>query len=542
MSVSIVPAPALQADVYARALDARDARFDGIFFVGIITTRIYCRPVCPARVSYHDHRRFFRSAAAAERAGFRPCMRCRPELAPGLALIDAVPRLARDAANRIAAGALNGHSVAELANDLGVSERHLRRALEREIGASPLELAQTYRLLLAKRLLADTGLSITRIAYASGFQSLRRFNAAFRAQYRMAPSALRITRRGRGGTRALADDAPVRLSLAYRAPFAWDALLAFLGRDAVDGIDVVDGNRYGRTVEIEGHSGFVFIENGGASPEAERAGTSSKARTRHPRRSQVRASHVDVAISPSLVPVMMPLLARLRQVFDLDAEPTAIDAHLLQGDLGTLVSRHPGVRIPGAFDGFDLALRTILRGDARGRPIEDVSSDLASRVAQVLGEPIETGVASLSRLPPTASRLSQLPSARLEALGVPRQRANAVIAVARLVVDRQLILAPGSDPVAMRQLLAAIDGVGDQLATNIVMRALSWPDVLPVTDPALQSVTGVSSASDLHALAEQWRPWRSYAALHLWLEAEAPSVTHPLPASRFSLPASLGMR
>ncbi|HEX4681308.1 MAG TPA: AlkA N-terminal domain-containing protein, partial [Gemmatimonadaceae bacterium] len=356
MSVSIIPAPALQADVYARALDARDARFDGVFFVGIITTRIYCRPVCPARVSYHDHRRFFRSAAAAERAGFRPCMRCRPELAPGLALIDAVPRLARDAANRIAAGALNGHSVAELANDLGVSERHLRRALEREIGASPLELAQTYRLLLAKRLLADTGLSITRIAYASGFQSLRRFNAAFRAQYRMAPSALRITRRGRGGTRTLADDAPVRLSLAYRAPFAWDALLAFLGRDAVDGIDVIDGNRYGRTVEIDGHTGFVFIENGGA-PEAERAGPSLKARTR-PRRSQVRASHVDVAISPSLVPVMMPLLARLRQVFDLDAEPTAIDAHLLQGELGTLVARHPGVRIPGAFDGFDLALRT----------------------------------------------------------------------------------------------------------------------------------------------------------------------------------------
>ncbi|HEY3747463.1 MAG TPA: AlkA N-terminal domain-containing protein [Gemmatimonadaceae bacterium] len=519
MSVSIIPAPALQADVYARALDARDARFDGVFFVGIITTRIYCRPVCPARVSYHDHRRFFRSAAAAERAGFRPCMRCRPELAPGLALIDAVPRLARDAANRIAAGALNGHSVAELANDLGVSERHLRRALEREIGASPLELAQTYRLLLAKRLLADTGLSITRIAYASGFQSLRRFNAAFRAQYRMAPSALRITRRGRGGTRTLADDAPVRLSLAYRAPFAWDALLAFLGRDAVDGIDVVDGNRYGRTVEIDGHTGFVFIENGGA-PEAERAGPSLKARTR-PRRSQVRASHVDVAISPSLVPVMMPLLARLRQVFDLDAEPTAIDAHLLQGELGTLVARHPGVRIPGAFDGFDLALRTILRGDARGRPKEDASSDSASRVAKVLGEPIETGIASLTRLPPTAHRLSQSGSPRLEALGVPRQRANAVIAVARLVVDRKLILAPGSDPVATRQLLTAIDGIGDQLATVIVMRALSWPDVLPSTDHALQGVTGVSSASDLHALADQWRPWRSYAALHLWLESEA---------------------
>src|SRR5712672_1526677 len=160
MSASIVPALAAQADVYARALDARDARFDGLFFVGIITTHIYCRPVCPARVSYQEHRRFFRSAAAAERAGFRPCMRCRPELAPGLALIDAVPRLARAAAHRIAAGALNGRTVADLARDLGVGERHLRRALEREIGVSPLELAQTHRLLLAKQLLSDTRLSV----------------------------------------------------------------------------------------------------------------------------------------------------------------------------------------------------------------------------------------------------------------------------------------------------------------------------------------------------------------------------------------------
>jgi AraC family transcriptional regulator, regulatory protein of adaptative response / DNA-3-methyladenine glycosylase II len=528
MSASMVLAAAQQADVYARALDARDARFDGVFFVGIITTRIYCRPVCPARVSYHDHRRFFRSAAAAERAGFRPCMRCRPELAPGLALIDAVPRLARDAANRIAAGALNGHSVSELARDLGVSERHLRRALEREIGASALELAQTHRLLFAKRLLADTGLSITRIAYASGFQSLRRFNAAFRAQYRMAPSSLRIARRGRGGTRAQADDAPVRLSLAYRAPFAWDALLTFLGQDAVVGIDVVDGNRYGRTVEIEGHRGFVFIENGGAPPEAQRAGASPSARTRHARRlSHTRVSHVDVAISPSLVPVMMPLLARLRQVFDLDADPTSIDAHLLQDDLGTLVARHPGVRIPGAFEGFDVALRTILRGDAGGRRAGDPSSDPATRVAEVLGEPIDTGIPSLSRLPPTAHRLAHSGSARLEALGVPRQRANAAIAVARLVADRKLVLTPGSDALAIRKTLAEIDGIGDQLATVIVMRALSWPDVLPTTDPALQSVTGVSSASELHALAEKWRPWRSYAALHLWLEAEREEVHAP---------------
>src|SRR3954467_2463932 len=322
MSASISPALPLQPDVYARALDARDPRFDGVFFVGIVTTRIYCRPVCPARVSYQDHRRFFPSAAAAESAGFRPCMRCRPELAPGLALIDAVPRLARDAENRIAAGALNGHTVSELASDLGVSERHLRRALEREIGASPLELAQTHRLLLAKRLLSDTRLPILRIAYASGFQSLRRFNAAFRTQYRMAPRELRAARPNRAGAAAPTDDALVRLSLTYRTPFAWDALLVFLRRDAVDGIDVVDGERYGRTIELDGHTGFVFVENMAAKAKGIKG-----------------VGHISVSISESLVPVLMPLLARLRQLFDLDAQPTVIDAHLAQGQLATLVAR-----------------------------------------------------------------------------------------------------------------------------------------------------------------------------------------------------------
>src|SRR6185369_15105610 len=220
-------------DAWERALGARDPRFDGIFYVGIITTKVYCRPVCPARVSYHDHRRFFETAASAERAGFRPCLRCRPELAPGRALVDAVPRLASVAAHRIAAGALNDCSVRQFARDLGVSERHLRRALEREVGVTPLELAQTHRLLLAKRLLVDTPLTVTRVAYASGFQSLRRFNSVFRERYRMSPTALRR----RQSTDSVAvrpsptdePSSPLRLTLAYREPLAWNALLGVLG-------------------------------------------------------------------------------------------------------------------------------------------------------------------------------------------------------------------------------------------------------------------------------------------------------------------------
>src|SRR5918999_5506880 len=222
----------LQADICQRAVHARDVRFDGIFFVGITTTRVYCRPVCPARVSYPERRRFFDSAASAERAGYRPCLRCRPELAPGRALMDAVPRLARLAAQRIGAGALNGNSVADLARELGVSERHLRRALERELGVSPAELAQTHRLLLAKRLLAETSLPVTRVAFASGFQSLRRFNSVFRERYRLSPSALRrATPSSGGGSTAPAGDF-VTLTLAYRPPLDWPLLVRRLAGEA----------------------------------------------------------------------------------------------------------------------------------------------------------------------------------------------------------------------------------------------------------------------------------------------------------------------
>src|SRR5829696_6710928 len=209
-----------------RAVESADARFDGVFFVGITSTRIYCRPTCPARISHPEYRRFFSSAAAAERAGFRPCLRCRPELAPGLARVDAVPRLAHSAAARIASGALNGRGVDVLARELGVSDRQLRRALQQELGVTPIELAQMHRLLMAKQLLTDTRLSMTQVAYASGFQSLRRFNALFRARYKLNPVGLR---RGDPQQRSSLSSDDVRLTLSYRPPLDWNALLAFLG-------------------------------------------------------------------------------------------------------------------------------------------------------------------------------------------------------------------------------------------------------------------------------------------------------------------------
>ncbi len=518
MAWAALPPP----DVCERALDARDQRFDGIFFVGVTTTMVYGRPTCPARVSHSDHRRFFDSAAAAERAGFRPCLRCRPELAPGRAPMDAVPRLARIAADRIGAGALNGQSVSQLARELGVSARHLRRAMEREIGVSPLELAQTHRLLLAKRLLADTSLSVTRVAYASGFQSLRRFNASFREQYRMAPSAIRRAPRTLGGkTLPSGDDAPLNLTLSYRAPYGWDALLSFLRSDAIDGVEIVDGRFYGRTIHLAGCSGFVAVEDAGVQPDECRPDMqvhSPATLARQPARTHV--NYLNVAVSQSLVPVLMPLLARLRQLFDLDAEPTVIDAHLAEGGLGALVARRPGVRIPGTIDGFEVALRAILRGRTRtnhGRSLRDP----ARRVVWALGEPLETGIPALSRLAPTAARVADAGSARLESFGIPRTRAVAAVAVARLVADGALQLEPGSDAAETRRVLTDIPGIGDRVATTIVMRALYWPDALSIADCALQRAAGVSTARELGARGEQWRPWRAYAAMHLWLEGQA---------------------
>lgn len=459
--------PSVHREAYALAVDARDPRFDGVFFVGITTTRVYCRPVCPSRVAYDHHRRFFDSAAAAERAGFRPCLRCRPELAPGRTMITAVSRLAQAAAQRIGAGALNGHGVADLAGELGVSERHLRRALEREVGVSPHELAQTHRLLLAKRLLRDTDLPVTRIAYASGFQSLRRFNAVFRAQYGMAPTALR---RAKTGARRSTNTESLRLTLAYREPFAWRALLSCLKRDAIPGVELVTGHRYARTVRIDGASGVVLV------------------------RDETAGQHLVIDVSPALVPVLMPLIAGLRRVFDLDAEPAIVDAHLAQEGLGALVAERPGVRLPGALDGFAVALSALVHDRL-----------LMERVVKTFGEPIETAVPGLTRLAPTAARIAEAGASAIGASGVPARSAGSIAALAKALDNGTLRLSPGSDAALMRHALLDIEGVNEGQADMIVLRALSWPDAFPATDAALL------------ARAERWRPWRAYAAVHLAL-------------------------
>lgn len=377
--------------------------------------------------------------------------------------MEALPRLAQAAADRIASGALNGRGVANLAAELGVSERHLRRAVERAIGVSPIALAQTHRLLLAKQLLMDTSLSVTQIAFASGFQSLRRFNSVFRERYRLSPTAVRRS----AGIRPPKPTELIRLTLAYRAPLAWDTLLGHLSMSALPGVEVVGNGHYARTVRLENRTGVVVVEDGCAEK-----------------------AHLNIDLSPSLLPALMPLLAKLRRLFDLDAEPTVVDAHLAEGGLGDFVSRRPGLRVPGAFDGFEVALGLMLRTGPE---------DLARRVIANLGQPFSTETPGLGYLAPCATRVAEAGAARLRALGAPTRLAESIEAMAMAVSENALKLEPGGDASVAKRALMAITGVDEQLATMIIMRALHWPDAFPAADPR----------------AESWRPWRGYAALHL---------------------------
>lgn len=477
-----------------RALAARDPRFDGLFFVGVTTTGIYCRPICPARVPGADRCRFYPSAAAAEADGFRPCLRCRPEKAPGRSPVDATTRLAGDAAARIAAGALNhGVSVDDLAASLHTSPRQLRRAVRREYGVSPVRLAQTHRLLLAKRLLTESSLSISEIAFASGFSSVRRFNSLFRSRYRFSPTSLR--RRPRGH---VIDGDGLALDLEYRPPLEWNAMLGFLAGRAIPGVETVNGAHYARTVAIGTHRGWI------------RVGPSATANT------------LRVEVSTSLTLVLMSLLARVRDLFDLDAEPQVIDSQLA-GDplLAPHLRRHAGLRVPGAMDGFELALRAVLGQQVSVAAATTLSGRLATRFA----EAADPGVPGLSRFPIDAARLAEAPVEAIASLGIPRARAECISHLAKAHAEGGLCLEPGSDVETVIRRLQTIPGIGPWTAQYIAMRALHWPDAFPQSDLGVRRALGGMSEARILEIAENWRPWRAYATMHLWRGlADSPEV------------------
>lgn len=495
-----------------RALIARDSRFDGVFFIGVTSTRVYCRPVCRAPKPRPERCRYFTCAAAAERRGFRPCLRCRPELAPGIAhvtgkgavaSIDAVAQLARDAAQRIAAGALDECGVEQLATELGFSARHLRRAVERELGATPVQLATTRRLLTAKQLLSETDLAITRVAFASGFRSLRRFNSLFRSHYRLAPSDLRLRARPprRDGAPAIRNT--ISLSLAYRPPYAWAPIRDYLLARATPGLEAVtqDG-RYWRSVRIHGHRGFFAVGSAPGLPQ----------------------DTLRLDISVPLLPALIPLLTRIRDLFDLDADPHAMVSHFGPDlVLGPLVTRRPGLRVAGTVDRFDLALRTVLGQQVTVRG----ASTLAGRLVRLVGEPLaetpvleDGGPVPITHLPVTAERLADASESSIAGIGLPRSRAASVAGLARAAAGGDLPeLADDAlrgDPTTFIHRLTAISGIGPWTAAYIAMRALHWPDAFPESDLGLRKAMGGLTPAKLRAAAEAWRPWRAYAAQHLW--------------------------
>ena len=473
----------LDSDNCYRALAAHDARFDGRFFVGVRSTRIYCRPVCTVRLPKRENCRFFRSAAAAEVDGYRPCLRCRPELAPGLASVDAPTRFAQAAVDLIEDGVLERGGIEALASRVGITSRHLRRVFDGEFGVSPIEYAQTQRLLLAKRLLTDTSLPVIDVALASGFGSLRRFNALIRARYRMPPSRLR---------RDAAPDAlppSMRFELAYRPPYDWDAIVAFLGARAIVGVECVDAHGYQRTLAVTHRggrsSGWVSIAHA-------------------PRR---HALVVDV--SASLARAVPAVLARVRHAFDLGCDPEPIAARL-----GALALARPGLRVPGAFDGFELAVRAVI-----GQQVSVAGArTLLGRIVAAFG--IDAGASLRSgpaRAFPSPQALAERSPAELRGVGLTSARARTLHELAAAVAAGRIDLTAGADVERTRAALEAIRGIGAWTSGYVAMRALGWPDAFLDNDLVVMRAMGETSASRARARSEAWRPWRAYAVMHLWM-------------------------
>lgn len=471
------------ASCYA-ALAARDTRFDGVFYVGVRTTGIYCRPICPARLPASIRCEFFASAAEAERAGYRACWRCRPEIAPGNAAVDARSRLARSAWARIEAGFLNDHSLGELGQALGVTSRHLRRVTEAEFGISPVELAQTRRLALAKQLLHDTRMSMADVAFAAGFGSVRRFNSLFQERFKRRPSSVR---RDHGAGAPGTDTISLRLD--FRPPFDWEALLSFLRARAIPRVEVVDSGQYRRSVALDGHVGWVAV---GAEPG----------------RNRLRAR-----VALSLAPKLMEITSRLRAQFDLDARPDIISAHLgLDPILQPLLRVRPGLRVPGAFDGFELAIRAVLGQQVSVRAATTISGRLVDR----FGREVNCELDGIARTFPTAGMMADATVAQVKKIGIPETRARTIVALARLLAEGRVDLSPGGDPESVVAALQTVTGIGPWTAHYLAMRALRWPDAFPAGDLAVRRALGVDTARAAERRSVPWRPWRAYAVVHLW--------------------------
>jgi len=501
-----MPSPAalavpLDAAVCERARLSRDPRFDGRFFTAVRSTGIYCRPVCPAPAALRRNVDYYPSAAAAEAAGFRPCLRCRPELAPD----EGAWRRGDDAVARslklIDQGFLAENPLDALAARVHLGERQLRRLFVERLGAAPIRVHGTRRLLFAKQLLTETALPITEVALASGFSSLRRFNAAFLEAYRMAPGELRRQAprdaEPGGTTQALV------LRLGYRPPFDFAATLAFLRERALPGVEAVDAHGYSRTIGTPEAPGWLRV-------------------SRWPDGRGTRAHALKLELHGVAPAQLAATVARVRRMFDLDADPEAIAA-VLSADprLGPLLRRRPGLRLPGAWDGFETAVRAVI-----GQQVSVAAArTLATRLVERHGPALATPAPGLSRLFPTAEALVE---GGVDRLGLTAARAATLRGMAGAVLEGRVGFDAAQTLEDFAAAWSALPGLGPWTAHYLALRALGHPDAFPAEDLVLQKAMatdgGRLATRQLRARAEAWRPWRAYAAIHLWRDAAAPSI------------------
>ena len=495
----------IDGDAAYQILLAHDARFDGRLFVGVTSTGVYCRPICRVRMPARRNCRFFATPAQAEAAAFRPCMKCRPEIAPGPGLpwtvMDASRTLARQAQAALDEGAASGDAPAlvAIADRLGVSDRHLRRIFFAEHGVTPVQYVQTRRLLLAKQLLTDTRMPVAQVAVTSGFRSLRRFNAAFADGYRMNPTRLRraatpaarLARSKQSATRP--DSAAITVTLAYRDPFDAKALLAFIAQRAIPGIESVDGLSVRRGV---------------------RAGVAGPAAGWLEARFVPASARLRLAFAPALGDASGAVIALVRRWLDLDASPATIDDALagLPGE--------PGLRLPGSIDGFELAVRAVL-----GQQVTVAGArTLARRLVERFGADLATPWPEITRTFPAPATLAFVKIERIAELGIIRSRAGAIQALAAQWGELSPLITAGAAPEALVERLRTLPGIGPWTAHYIAMRALGWPDAFPPGDVAALKAMGQLFGSpstpfrqrEADAHAEAWRPWRAYALLRLW--------------------------
>ncbi len=480
----------LDDEAYYAAMRARDVRFDGRFFCGVSSTGIYCRPICRVKLPKKGNCTFFISAAAAEAAGYRPCLRCRPELAPGLAPVDSVTRLARSAALIMEEDYPTTRTISELAAMLGITDRHLRRVFFAEYGVSPVRYLQTRRLLLAKSLLSDTQLTVTDVAMAAGFGSIRRFNHLFKTHYRLTPNKLRD--KGQGIERS---NHSITVSLGYRPPYAWDSLISFLAVRAIPGVESVAENTYRRTVAIRKrdtiHYGWISVAN------------------------QPKQNALSVTLATTLLPVLSQVLARTRFLFDVNCSPDKVCEKLVtMNELAPNICV-PGIRVPGCFDPFEMSVRAIL-----GQQITvKAASTLAARLANIFGEKTDSPFEELSFTFPHPERICALAGPienHLGPLGVTRARANSIFALAAALTTNSITLSYSADPADEMEKLRRLPGIGPWTVQYIAMRAFGWPDAFPHTDYGVRKALADRPPRQILALSQTWSPWRSYATILLW--------------------------